>query len=237
MPSSCRRISAAPSSASRIRSPALSCATTSLTTSHSGVAYSGCEPDVEVEPGAVLEEDVRGAAPVHDPSEQVPSDLVGRQAPLPAERAGDAVLVLEPEDAPVHASKPTPGSGANAGTQLSRRAGRRSRLPSRRRNLRRCGPGAVEHAGLDRVGLDRAALGRSRAPRPRSSPPSARSHPAANRVCSDVRQVLGVPADRDEPVLVGHRAVEQDVVDRRARRRRRRPRRRGSRPRRASSAG
>src|SRR5947208_10534558 len=44
MPSSCRRSSAAASRCSKIRSPALSWATTSVTLSHSGVAYSGCEP-------------------------------------------------------------------------------------------------------------------------------------------------------------------------------------------------
>src|SRR6266508_2682961 len=44
MPSSCRRTSAAASSASRIRSPALSWATRSAMASHSGVAYSGWEP-------------------------------------------------------------------------------------------------------------------------------------------------------------------------------------------------
>src|SRR5438093_4853981 len=44
MPSSCRRISAADRRCSRIRSPALSCATSSSVESHSGVAYSGCDP-------------------------------------------------------------------------------------------------------------------------------------------------------------------------------------------------
>src|SRR4249920_3586649 len=44
MPSSCSRISAAESRCSNIRSPALSCATSSRITSHSGVAYSGWEP-------------------------------------------------------------------------------------------------------------------------------------------------------------------------------------------------
>src|SRR3954452_425064 len=44
MPSSCRRSSAAASRCSKIRSPALSWATTSRIRSHSGVAYSGCEP-------------------------------------------------------------------------------------------------------------------------------------------------------------------------------------------------
>src|SRR5881397_3265571 len=44
MPSSCRRTSAAARRASRIRSPALSWATRSVIESHSGVAYSGCDP-------------------------------------------------------------------------------------------------------------------------------------------------------------------------------------------------
>src|SRR5215207_547021 len=44
MPSSRRRCSADTSKLSRMRSPALSCTTTSYRLSHSGVAYSGCEP-------------------------------------------------------------------------------------------------------------------------------------------------------------------------------------------------
>jgi hypothetical protein len=59
--------------------------------------------DVEVEPGPVAEEDVRRAAPRHDPPEQVAGDLVRREPALAVERARDAVLVLEPEDAPIHA--------------------------------------------------------------------------------------------------------------------------------------
>ena len=59
--------------------------------------------DVEVEPGAVAEEDVAGAAPGDDLAEEVPRDLVGAQPALPLERARDAVLVLDPEDPAVHA--------------------------------------------------------------------------------------------------------------------------------------
>ena len=62
----------------------------------------GVAADVEVEPGAVLEEDVARAAPRHDPAEQVAGDLVGAEPALAAQRAGDAVLVLESEDAPFH---------------------------------------------------------------------------------------------------------------------------------------
>ena len=58
--------------------------------------------DVEVEPGAVAQEDVRGAAPGDHPAEQVAGDLVRREPPLPAEGAGDAVFVLEPENSAVH---------------------------------------------------------------------------------------------------------------------------------------
>src|SRR5207248_5527876 len=72
-----------------------------------GAGVLGVAADVEVEPGAVLEEHVAGAAPRNDPPEQVASDLVRAQAPLPAKRAGDAVLVLEPENAPLHWSERT----------------------------------------------------------------------------------------------------------------------------------
>ena len=58
--------------------------------------------DVEVEPGAVLEEHVAAATPGHDPPEQVAGHLVGAEAALPPQRAGDAVLVLEPEDPAIH---------------------------------------------------------------------------------------------------------------------------------------
>nr|BFE80018.1 hypothetical protein GCM10020093_026190 [Planobispora longispora] len=57
---------------------------------------------VEVEAGAVAQEDVARPPPGDDPAEQVARDLVGGQPPLPPERAGDAVLVLKPEDATIH---------------------------------------------------------------------------------------------------------------------------------------
>ena len=62
----------------------------------------GVAADVEVEAGAVLQEHVRGAAPADHPAEQVAGHLVGAEPTLAAQRAGDAVLVLEPEDAFVH---------------------------------------------------------------------------------------------------------------------------------------
>ena len=62
----------------------------------------GVAADVEVEPGAVLEEHVARATPGHDPPEQIARDLVGAQTPLPAKRAGDPVLVLETEDSTLH---------------------------------------------------------------------------------------------------------------------------------------
>ena len=62
----------------------------------------GVAADVEVEAGAVLEEDVARPAPRHDPAEQVARDLVGAEPALAAQRARDAVLVLQPEDAPLH---------------------------------------------------------------------------------------------------------------------------------------
>ena len=62
----------------------------------------GVAAHVEVEPGAVLEEHVGGAAPGHDPAEQVARHLVWAQAALAAEGAGNAVLVLQAEDASIH---------------------------------------------------------------------------------------------------------------------------------------
>ena len=58
--------------------------------------------DVEVEAGAVLEEDVARPAPRNDPAEQVAGDLVGAEPALAAQCARDAVLVLEAEDAALH---------------------------------------------------------------------------------------------------------------------------------------
>ena len=73
--------------------------------------------DVEVEPGAVAQEDVAAAAPRDDPAEQVAGHLVGRQPALALERARDAVLVLEPEDAAVHGAtvRRAPGCGRDVG--------------------------------------------------------------------------------------------------------------------------
>ena len=62
--------------------------------------------DVEVEPGAVAQEDVAAAAPADDLAEQVAGHLVGAQPALALERARDAVLVLDAEDPPVHARQP-----------------------------------------------------------------------------------------------------------------------------------
>src|SRR5262249_58319668 len=52
--------------------------------------------------GAVAQRAVAPASPRLPPPEQVPGLIVRRQPPLPPERAGDAVLVLESEDPSVH---------------------------------------------------------------------------------------------------------------------------------------
>jgi hypothetical protein len=61
---------------------------------------------VEVEPGAVAQEDIAAPPPADDLAEEVASHLVRAQAALSAERARDAVLVLDAEDPPVHESQP-----------------------------------------------------------------------------------------------------------------------------------
>ena len=66
----------------------------------------GVAADVEVEARAVLQEDVGGAAPVHDAPEEVARDLVGAQPALAAVRERDAELALEPEDPVLHGSRP-----------------------------------------------------------------------------------------------------------------------------------
>ena len=62
----------------------------------------GVAAHIEVQAGTIGEEDVAAAAPCHDAAEQVAGDLIRRQAPLPLECAGDAVLGLDAEDAPFH---------------------------------------------------------------------------------------------------------------------------------------
>src|SRR6476661_69219 len=57
---------------------------------------------VEVEARTVAEEDVARPSPRDDAAEEVARDLVRSQAPLALRRAGHAVLVLDPEDPPLH---------------------------------------------------------------------------------------------------------------------------------------
>ena len=62
---------------------------------------------VEVEPCPVAEEDVAAPPPGHDAPKQVPRHLVGGQSALTAKGTGDAVLVLQTEDSPVHITHTT----------------------------------------------------------------------------------------------------------------------------------
>ena len=67
----------------------------------------GVAPDIQVEPGAVLEEDVGASPPGDHPTEQVTGHFVGRQTTLPAECASHSVLVLHPEDPAFHGGEST----------------------------------------------------------------------------------------------------------------------------------
>jgi len=67
-------------------------------------------PHVEVEPGTVFEEHVRRAPPAHNSPEEIPGDLVGTEAPLPAKCARHSVFVLDPEDSPLHRARLPPSS-------------------------------------------------------------------------------------------------------------------------------
>ena len=68
----------------------------------------GMRTDVEVQTGAVGQEHVGAPAPADHPAEQVAGDLVGAEAALAPQRARHPVLVLEPEDAPLHRPSPYP---------------------------------------------------------------------------------------------------------------------------------
>ena len=99
----------------------------------------GVAADVEVEPGAVAQEDVAAAAPADDLAEQVARHLVGAQPALALERARDAVLVLDPEDPPVHGAQPRPRPDLVRG------------LAARRRGLCAFGP-KPQHFGAGSAG-------------------------------------------------------------------------------------
>src|ERR1700758_5595609 len=60
---------------------------------------------VEIQAGAVAQEDIAAAAPGHHAAEEVARHLFRRQPPLPAESASDAVFSLDPEYPPVHIPK------------------------------------------------------------------------------------------------------------------------------------
>ena len=95
----------------------------------------GMEAGVEVEPRAVLQEDVGVAGARDDLLEEVPRDVVGRQAALAVQGAGEAVLVLEAEDPALHEGPQ--GSGERLAARI------RARRP------RRCRSAAVERLGGD----------------------------------------------------------------------------------------
>ena len=64
-------------------------------------------PHIEIQPCAIAQENIAAAAPGNDPPEQVAGDLVRAQPTLPSQGAGDAVLVLDPEDPSLHADNLT----------------------------------------------------------------------------------------------------------------------------------
>ena len=75
---------------------------------HQAVAFGGgvlgMAADVEVQPGAVAQENVGAAAPGHHPPKQVAGHFVGRQPPVTVECAGDTEFGLDAHDSPLHNS-------------------------------------------------------------------------------------------------------------------------------------
>ncbi len=80
----------------------------------------GVAAHVEVEPGPVLQEHVGRASPADHPAEQVAGHLVGAQPPLPAQRAGHPVLVLQAVDTLVHYPHGTVRTPRCAANRLAR---------------------------------------------------------------------------------------------------------------------
>src|SRR2546425_629719 len=60
------------------------------------------ESCVQIQPSSIFQEHIRVAGAGDDFLEEIPRDVVGREAPLAVEGAGQAVLVLEAEDAALH---------------------------------------------------------------------------------------------------------------------------------------
>ena len=158
------------SRASRIRSPALSCAIRSSDLVALGRGVLGVGADVEVQAGAVLQEHVRRTAPVDDAPEQVAGDLVGDSRRCPRN-----VHVT-----PYSFSRPK--IRRSIATVYARRVRNAAELPEdpatsvvgEAGGTCAAAARAVEHAGLEVVGLERALL-RDRGPPRRSSTAVARS--------------------------------------------------------------
>ena len=66
---------------------------------------------VQIEASTVAQEHVTASSPGHHAPEQVARYLVGRQPPLPADGARDAVLSLDPKYPPVHTPNLRSSSG------------------------------------------------------------------------------------------------------------------------------
>ena len=94
-----------------MRSPALSWVQSSTRSSHSGRGVLGVEAGVEVEARPVLQEHVGVAGARDHLLEEVAGDVVGREPPLAVQRAGEPVLVLHPEDSPLHGAVRVAGAG------------------------------------------------------------------------------------------------------------------------------
>ena len=100
----------------------------------------GVGADVEVEAGAVLEEDVGAAAPADHATEEVAGDLVGAEPALAPQRARDAVLVLEAVDPPLHEREATAGRRWACGSTTPRLCTGSRWAARRRTNAVRRGP-------------------------------------------------------------------------------------------------
>ena len=178
----------------------------------------GMAAHVEVEPGPVLEEDVGGAAPADHPPEEVAGHLVGAQPPLPAQGAGDPVLVLQAVDTLVHhphgtvetarIHEPAVGGRGRRPGSLSPAGSPVRRPPAGGRPVGRCpGPGRPPRDP------SRRGSGRDRPERAHRRPQRLGQGPVPRPLLLEpLGDGLGLPAQHGVAVLVGDGPLVGDVV-------------------------
>ena len=154
-------------------------------------------------------------APGDDLLEEVARDVVGRQAALAVQRAGEAVLVLEAEDPALHVVLQGTGRPRHSSDRLclpSPRSWRSSFAVGDAPELPALALAAVEDGDLEVALGQRLVLG----DRQRADPELdglGEGHPLLVVVLEEAADLVRLAAHRRVVLLVLDRAVVEDVVD------------------------